>query len=285
MAVYAMNREASIIYIFDKYLYDHARLLLMLPSRYFMLPRVQYSINSSAINSTVQYFASYYSIPRYFLINYITSSRFVYEKCVSGVVGIGSQYFESFKFRFEKADLRKNLIVQIIQNCWFIVSQLQRWFEVINYCFFCAALDSGSMSRWGYHDSNNVFVGLLDQPSFDRISRRAFFAFSRYLYSCSFLVCVIFFWLSIGQVMYFNSVISKYDFFGSESQNMLTELEIGYRGLRTVYNMDREHFAVLDSPIFEQMYDYELWLHVYLIGWYTFGDSLSLMVEPIIKYV
>jgi hypothetical protein len=272
MAVYAMNREAAIIYIFDKYLYDHARLLLMLPSRYFLFPRIQYSINVASINSIGQYSANCYAVCRSFLVNYTTYSQSIYEKCINGLV-IGPQYFESFKFRFGQLDLRKNLIVQIILNCWFIVSKLQKWFEFINYCFFYAALDSNSMSRLGYHDSDNTFVGLLDLLSFDRITRRVFFEFSRYLYSCPLLACIIFFWLSTGQVSYFNSVMSKYNFLGNEAQNMLTELEIGYRGLVAVQNTDREHFGVLDSPVFEQMYDYELWLYVYLTGWRTFGES------------
>jgi hypothetical protein len=121
----------------------------------------------------------------------------------------------------------------------------------------------------GHHDLINEYIGLLDSPSFERITRRVLCEFAKSLYAAPLPTNLFLFQVSVEQLVRFDAVISENALSENQSESTLTELEIGYRGLEAIYNVDRWHFAVTGLSAPEQSYDYELWLYVYFTGLYS----------------
>lgn len=267
---------------FDKYLYDHARLLVMLPDRYWSVIKSQYLINFAALNYSMGWSGYSTWTYNYFLVYQVKNIYLLFESHSFTIIN-GYKLFDVGLVDYQKyytSNVKQELVRQIVLNCWHIFSYLQEWFESVNYFFFRVFSASSVTSLYGYHDMVNIFFGLMSSNSFDRITRRVLFEFSKFLYSNSSLVILFLFYVSYEQRFYFDTFKFSYSMLDGNFSNTLTELEIGYHNnaWSPISISVNPPFIEFGSEIFEQFYDYELWLYVYFASWYKLKNCFRLLL-------
>jgi hypothetical protein len=258
-AVYPLQTGLFAQFIFDKYLYTHARALISLPDRYFSFVEGQYFVNFGLFNRS----SGFYSC-----VNHISDWVVGRKSSFAGkmFLNTGILRFDD-RISLNKLDvsfsIRQRFISQTIVNFWRIFSHLQKWFESVNYFFFQNLRGLGVTDDFGSHDLVNIFLGPLDSVNFERITRRSLLEFSKFLYSSHFLVVLFVFEISEDQLQWSGSFTQSNSLVDVGYDSALTESEPGYRdrGFYSIHN--RRHFSSLGFESIEQFYDYELWLFVF----------------------
>lgn len=269
-AVYHLNVSGTSRFIFDRYLYDHAKLLVTLPYKHQLIPQLKYIINFGSVVNPLYF--NY--LPNKIQIDYFKNFKFfysfnIYKHNSSNLALSNGVQVEIF--------IRRSLIIQIMLNFWNLFDKLKTYFETINFTFYPGFLREVAYFR---RDPNSgVFFGIFDDQSFDRVTRRLFFSLSKFLNSSS-----IFILLAISAHIKYQkgnvlSLSGNWETLGFNYVNTLTEFEKWYRDQEVRQFLNKSIFESWFFDFLEQFYDYELWLYTYFQSVFSFLDILILAIR------
>lgn len=271
-AVYHMNVGKFSRFIFDRYLYDHARILLGLPFKYQLVPQSKYLVNFGSVISS-----SYFSyLPNKFQFSYFKNFNFFY---------VLSSFKLSNNADFLKNNvspeilIRRSLIVQVMLNFWKLLIKLKPYFDTVSFTFYLGL--PGADDSFREDETSRIFFGRFSDQSFDRITRRVFFALSKFLYSSPTSTLITLFIYSFYQKSNVLNLSGNWEVSTFDYVNMLVEFEKWYRGQDTGRFINKSIFETWFFDYLEQFYEYEVWLHVYLQSIFNFLDILFLLILAI----
>src|SRR5690606_5751625 len=212
-------------FVFDRYLYDHARMMISLPYRYSALVESKYTINFGSVIRSSYFFCYFNHFSGGFTLeftNFIVSGFQVFENLPDSFRNLNNYEISSYYLRSRYAS-------GIIMEFWKLLTHLQKYFEFIN--FFYESSVRYSFNGYDYpYDWAYDFSGVLKSESFDRITRRFFIEFSKFLYSRSTLeLNIIFKFIEDLQFLMSNELIGC-NIAEIGYSNTMTEFETGYRG-------------------------------------------------------
>lgn len=272
-------------FVFDRYLYDYARMMIALPYRYSALVESKYTINFGSVIRSSYFFCYFNHFSGGFALeftNFIVSGPQVFE--------ILPYYFRNLNdYEISNYCFRSRYVSEIITKFWKLLVHLQKYFEFINF-FYETSVDH-SFNGYDYpYDWVNDFSGVFKPESFDRITRRFFIEFSKFLYSRSKLELNIIFKFIEDLQFLMNSELIGWNIAEIGYSNTMTEFETGYRGRLSDKFSSQNSFDNWFYESMELFYDYELWLYYifqvlkkFLDEILKFLDKLGVMVKILLR--
>jgi len=266
--VYHMKTKKISRFVFDRYFYEHGRLLLSLPFKYRHIPQVKYILNFGSVIRSLQFDGYFNYFSCMFSVNSLEGITGVFSFLAVHDILVFANMFSAAKTLF-----RKKIVIQIISEFWKILNILEPYFFISNFVFRSQIKGQVIMDERVRRvpDESRIFFGASQTFIFERITDQFLVEFAKFLYGSPMLFIVNMLNYVSYQKGYISELTGNWGIQGFHYFNLMTEIEMLYRN-NPKFNLylSKSIFETWFFDFIEQFYDYELWLYTYVQSFVKF---------------